>query len=44
MLLRSAYDRARTDWRGGEIAGLLESLRAINYHSLAAVVAELTSD
>lgn len=31
-------------WGTAEIAGLLESLHAVNYHSLAAIVAELTSD
>lgn len=31
-------------WRRDEIAGLLESLHAINYHSLAGIVAESASD
>ena len=31
-------------WSDAEVAGLLESLHAINYHSLAAIVAELASD
>ena len=31
-------------WRRGEIAGLLESLHAINYYSLAGIVAESASD
>ncbi len=44
---------AFADWQGvaypaqrgaAEVAGLLESLHAINYHSLAAIVAELASD
>lgn len=31
-------------WGAAEIAGLLESLHAVNYHTIAAIVAELTSD
>ncbi|MCL4787899.1 MAG: hypothetical protein KJ070_14085 [Verrucomicrobia bacterium] len=31
-------------WGAAEIAGLLESLHAINHHSLAAIVAELAND